>query len=295
MRHGRFLIAAFAAMFLILPSAGTVLGAHAGHKLVDIRAMQHPGHDRIVFEFQGGLPHDVTATWSTDEPLLVPSDLKSAAQGNAFITLHFQYAAGHDGYPPKSTYGPTVRAYDMRNLVQIKEIEDGAADLAFAVGVMKKTWVTTDTATNPPRVIVEIGTDFDRVPVNVWFGDATSYKGAAPYMDAVTRLVPADLVAHSTLHRLFAGPTLDEMAAGLELVRSGAKDFTDFRISDAGVARVQLTGGCELGGEPISIGKEITRTLKANDVIDWVKIYDPAGETTDPHHAADSLPECLIP
>lgn len=297
MRRSRHLIAILAAMFLIIPAASPALAdtANPGHTLVDITVASDPGHDRIVFEFKGGLPHDITADWTTTEPDYVPSGQPSAAQGNAFVVLHFNYATGHIGTPPVSSYGPTARAYDMRNLTQIKEIENSKADLAFAIGVMKQTWVTVDTKLSPARVIVQIGTDFERVPVKIWFGDPSSYGGGAPYMDAVTRLVPADMVAQSLLHRLFAGPTQGEKAAGLELVKSGAKDFTDFSVNTVDVARLQLTGGCQLGPEPISIGTEITRSLKTLVSIDWVKIYDPDGNTTDPDHPTDSLPECLTP
>ena len=294
MRRSRHLLAALAAIVLVIPAAGPVLGQSGGHALVDIKVAGDPGHDRIVFVFKGGVPHDVTATWSTTEPVYTANGQPSAAQGNAFVTLHLDYARGHDE-TDATTYGATSRAYDMRNLVQIKEIEDSATDLAFAIGVMKQTWVTTETRLDPPRVIVQIGTDFERVPVKIWFGDPSSYGGGAPYMDAVTRLVPADKVAHSLLHRLFAGPTQGEKANGLELVRSGAKDFTDFSVNEVDVARLQLTGGCQLGPEPISIGTEITRSLKNLVSIDWVKIYDPDGDTTDPDHPTDSLPACLIP
>ena len=54
--------------------------------LVEIRAAHHPGFDRIVFEFDGGLPERTTARW-VDRVTRDPSGLPLAVQGNAFIAV----------------------------------------------------------------------------------------------------------------------------------------------------------------------------------------------------------------
>ena len=96
------------------------------------------------------------------------------------------------------------------------------------------------------------------------------------------------------MDRLFAGPVPAERADGLRLVRSGATGFTDLRISD-GIARVQLTGGCDSGGSTVTIAGEIMPMLRQLASVRWVKIYGPAGHTERPNGRVDSIPTCLEP
>jgi len=101
--------------------------------------------------------------------------------------------------------------------------------------------------------------------------------------------------AFGALQRLFAGPTQAERAQGLRFVSSKATGFTNLRINGAGVARVQLTGGCSSGGSTFTIANEIMRTLKQFLSVHWVKIYDPSGHTERPTGHTDSIPSSLEP
>lgn len=297
MRAMRVAIAAFTALALLVPLTSVPVAADGPHTLVDIRAAQHVGHDRIVFEFLGGLPHDTTWHWNDAAPPEMPGNLPSVEQGEAYIHVTFDFVTGTEKVAPYgTTYGVEDRAYDLPNLLEIHTVQREVGTLSFALGVMHKTEVlSVRELTDPPRVVFEISSDFARTPVSIWFADRDTFAGGPPYMVAVQRTVPTHDIQRGVMRRLFAGPTLGEKADGLTLVRSQATGWTDLRVTDSGIARVQLTGGCKLGPAPVSIGKEITRTLKDLPGIGWVKIYGPYGQTSDPDHQTDSLPECLIP
>ena len=135
-----------------------------------------------------------------------------------------------------------------------------------------------------------------RLARGVWFVDQDRVSGPPPYVVRVSRVVPRDAVASSLLHRLWAGPTQAEKAAGLRFLSSEASDFAGLRINDAGVARVRLVGGCDGHGSTIAtIATELKPTLRQLPRVDWIKILDPAGTTSRPWGLSDSIPACLEP
>ena len=60
-----------------------------------------------------------------------------------------------------------------------------------------------------------------------------------------------------------------------------------------GIARLRLTGGCAGGSSSFTIADSIIPTLRRLRTVDWVKIYDPAGQTQYPTGRRDSIPSCL--
>lgn len=283
------------AVITLAPAAAAATPA-GSTTLVEIRAAHHPGVDRIVFEFRGGLPELAAVGWATTPPTLDPSGLPSHVQGNAFVTIVFHGAAGYESEPPHgTTYGPARRAFDLPNVSQVVTVGDYEAVMEMAVGVMVRTTLHATALTSPPRWVIDVGTDFPKRTLPVWYRDIT--PGAGPDLIAVSRQVPAATagVAHSLLHRLFAGPTLAERAAGLRFVASAATGFDGPRINDAGIARVRLTGGCDGHGAAITVASEIAPSLRALARVDWVKVLDPAGHTLSPWGPTDSIPACLVP
>ena len=104
---------------------------------------------------------------------------------------------------------------------------------------------------------------------------------AAVVTQPVSRPVIRPATASRALQRLFAGPTQAELARGLRFVTSGATGFSRATIHH-GVARVYLTGGCNSGGSAITVATEIMPTLRQFPSVQWVKIYDPPGDTEQP-------------
>ena len=75
---------------------------------------------------------------------------------------------------------------------------------------------------------------------------------------------------------------------------SGATGFSRATVHH-GVARVYLTGGCRSAGSTVTVATEIVPTLRQLPTVQWVKIYDPAGNTQQPAGDINSIPACLKP
>jgi len=158
------------------------------------------------------------------------------------------------------------------------------------------------TLTSPSRLVIDIEAAFQTVPKQVFFIDVNKVEeGTPPYVTPVSRPVLPASPATGVMDRLFAGPTPGEAEAGLLppkfpslTERSGATDYRNLRIRN-GIARIKLTGGCDSGGSTVTVADEIMPTLKQFDTVDFVKIYDPDGETEQPRGRTDSIPFCLEP
>lgn len=281
-----------AALLVGVPSAssGTV------PTLTGIRAAHHPGFDRLVFDFSGGLP-EVTRTRWVDVVRADGSGRRVRVAGNAFLGITMFNVIAHDETTSETTYGPTRRAFDLPNIATVVNSGDFEATVSFGVGVMRRTSILrTLRLRNPARYVVDIRTNFDRQRVNVFFQDSDNFAaGTPPFRRAVTRSVPVPGVANGALHRLYAGPTQGEQANGLRLVRSQSRSFADLEISPNRVARVRLTGGCSSGGSTFTVANLMRPTLKQFASVNWVKIYSPSGQTQTPGGQSDSIPVCLEP
>ncbi|HEY5985638.1 MAG TPA: hypothetical protein VIV12_04535 [Streptosporangiaceae bacterium] len=214
--------------------------------------------------------------------------------GSAKLEVRFSPATGHNE-AGDTTYGPARRTYALPNIIQVVNAEDFEGVLRFGVGLARQEPFHMFTLTSPSRVIIDVRTPFQTVNVRDYFLNLPNFEtGEHPYTQAVYRPVIPPAVAFGALQRLFAGPTQPERALGLRFAASKATGFSHLRI-DGGVARVQLTGGCSSGGSTFTIANEIRPTLKQFLPVQWVKIYDPSGNTERPYGHTDSIPECLEP
>jgi hypothetical protein len=259
--------------------------------LVDIRAAHHPGFDRIVFEFAGGLPATHRVQY-VDKLIADASGKRVRIAGRAILRVVLNPADAHD------SSGPTVprrRAFALPNIMTTVRAGDFEAVTTYGVGLAKRTPFRVFTLTDPARVVIDVTAAFRTVPHQVFlFNEDNFVANDEPFFTPVSRPVPAARPFVGSLDRLFAGPLPSEQADGLRLLRSRARGFTALRIDD-GVARVRLTGNCSSGGSTVSIAGEIMPTLREFPTVDWVKIYDPSGHTENPHGHTDSIPECLEP
>jgi len=255
--------------------------------LVAIRAAQHPTYDRLVFEFSGPLPDDDVRFVSQ-----VVQDASGASVpmvGDALLRVRFSPAAGHDD-SGRVTFGALRRTFALPNLIQVNAAGDFESVLSFGVGLAQAASFRTFTLTGPSRVVIDIDNQFRTVPAQVYFVD----NAAGQQPRAVSRPVIPPATARGALQRLFAGPTQEEQAQGLTFVNSGAGGFAMLTITD-GVARVLLTDDCASHGSTITIAGEIMPTLKQFTSVQWVKIFDPTGQTERPTGNVDSIPFCLEP
>ena len=295
---GRAAVGITLAIALVVSLMPTFAGAAAPEvpTLVDIRAAHHPGYDRIVFEFSGGLPDITRARW-VDALRLDPSDKPAKVQGNAFLTVLFRQAVAHDdgGQP---TLGPLRRAYDLPNIAHVAVIGDYEGYVTIGIGLMERTKVRkTYRLSGPARFVVDVNTDFPKKRVPVYFVDDDKVVAGDPVVvSQVKRYVRKLDPKRGALQRLYAGPTEGEKADRLRFISSRTYGFQRLRTNRFGVTRVQLRGQCNsMGSAVVTVADEIRATLMALPAVKWVKIYGPDGTTIWPTGRRHSDPYCLQP
>jgi hypothetical protein len=276
----------------VLGSPAYAGGAPSQPTLVDVRAAHHPGFDRVVFEFRGGLPADHHARY-VDRLIADGSGNKVRIAGRAILQLRMSNARSHgDGGGPSA---PGRTAYPLPNVMTTVRSGDFEGVVTYGIGLAKRTTFHVSTLHHPARVVVDVRAAFRTVQRKVWFFDKQRFDdNNAPFF--VPRLRPVIPLTSATglMDRLFAGVLTSERAGGLRLIRSEANGVTIRSIS-SGIARVQLTGGCSSGGSTVTIAGEIMPTLRHLTSVSWVKIYGPSGHTEHPLGQRDSIPACLEP
>ncbi len=278
---------------LVVPAL-TATGAPAAPAvptLVGIRAAHHPGFDRVVFDFAGGVPATVRTRYV--ETLLADGSGRPVRiAGRAVLRVRFEPAKAHDAS------GATVsrrRVFALPNVMTVVRAGDFESVTTYGIGLAKRTRVSVSTLTDPSRVVVDVRAGFPTVNRKVFFLDEDRFAAnTEPFFVVRMRPVRRGSPAVGVMDRLSAGVLLRERAHGLRLVRSAATGFANLSV-DNRIARVRLTGGCNSHGSTVTIAGSITPTLRQFAGVDWVKIYDPTGHTADPSGPSDSIPECLNP
>lgn len=259
--------------------------------LVGIRAAHHPGFDRVVFEFTGGLPSSVRVRY-VRRLIGDASGLPVRIAGRAILQLRFEAAQAHDS---GGATAPARKAFALPNVMTAVEAGDFEAVTTYGLGLARRTHVHVSSLQSPSRVVVDIRAAFRVVNRKVYFFDRDRFvANRPPFFVPRVRPVPALSQATGVLDRLFAGPLPREHANGLRLLRSEATGFTRLSIAD-GIARVRLTGGCSSHGSTVTVAGEIMPTLRQFRTVDWVKVYGPGGHTGSPTGHSDSIPACLEP
>lgn len=272
------------------PPAATATAGVA--TLVGVRAAHHPGFDRVVFDFRGGLPAGVDVR-SVDRLLGDATGTPVPVAGRATLQVRFEGTDAHDdaGQPT----APSSLAFALPNVTSVVRSGDFEAVTTYGIGLAAGRPFAVSTLRSPDRVVVDVEAAFRTVTRSVWFFDEGRYlRGTPPFTTPVPRPVLPRTPATGVTDRLFAGPTAAELARGLRLLPSGATGFRGLRIT-AGVARVQLVGGCRSGGSTVGIADELRPTLRQFPSVDAVKVLDPDGATENPWGPGDSIPECLEP
>ena len=260
-------------------------------QLVDVRVGSHPGFDRVVFEFDGPLPtdHDVRHVTRLRRG---GSGHAVRVAGSAVLQATFQGARLYRSGEPTA---PVRRAHPATNVITTVSAGEFEAVVAYGIGLMEREPFTVTTLRNPSRVVVDVETTFRTVTRPVFLLDRDAYRdGSGPDLRAVRRRVPATAPATGVLHRLYAGPTPAERAAGLGLVRSGTTGFAGLTISD-GTADVRLLGACRSGGATFTIANHVGRSLAGFRSVDRVVVRDRHGHTANADGSGGSIPTCLEP
>lgn len=279
---------------LALPVAAPAAGAAAPTvpTLVGVRAAHHPTFDRVVFDFTGGLPSSRQVGY-VSQLVGDASGLPVPIAGRAVLQVRFAPASAHDAAGRVTVPGRV--AFALPNVMTAVRSGDFEAVTTYGLGLASRQWFHVFTLSSPSRVVVDVGAAFPTVWRQVWFLNQPRFvANREPFFTPALRPVLPLTPATGLMDRVFAGPTPAEAAAGLRHLASGATGFGALSIS-AGIARVQLTGGCSSGGSTVTIAGEIQPTLRQLASVDWVKVYDPSGRTGTPTGRSDSIPACLEP
>lgn len=256
--------------------------------IVGIRAAHHPGFDRFVLEFDTpGAPASTVAF----VPALVGdfSGQRVPVPGRAVIRVQVQGAQAH-----REGGESTVmldQAFALPNVMSVRGAGDFEAVVTMGIGLARRMPFHVHRLTKPGRIAIDVSTAFPRTTRRVTFMDKDAPEGSTARI-TVRRAIPDAYPATGLLDRIFAGPTIAEQAAGIRLVASGATGFASVRVA-RGIARLRLTGGCEGGSSSFTIADSILPTLRRLRTVDWVKVYDPSGQTRYPTGRRDSIPSCL--
>jgi hypothetical protein len=117
--------------------------------LTAIRTGQHPGYDRAVFEFRGGVPgyhvEYVTEVRADASGKLVP------LAGHAFLHLVFRPSSAYQTY-----HGPATLRPGLPSLLQVSAAGDFEGYLSFGLGLSERVGFTISKLSNPSRVVVNI-------------------------------------------------------------------------------------------------------------------------------------------
>lgn len=285
------LLPAFLLLGLVPVAAPASAPAAPVPTLVGIRAAHHPGFDRVVFDFQGGLPASRRVRY-VDRLLGSGSGLPIRVAGRAVLQVRFEPAKAHAGM--RST-APGRVVFALPNVMTVVRAGDFEGVTTYGIGLTRRVPFHVHALGHPSRFVVDVAATFSTVNRKVFFFDSRRFAAnTRPFFTPTPRPVPTTTPATGVMDRLFAGPLARERAKGLRLVLSDATGFSHLTIRNR-VARVRLVGGCASHGSTVTIAGEIMPTLRQFASVDWVKIYDPAGRTERPNGRSDSIPTCLEP
>ncbi len=288
----RLALALLAAACAVPTLAVAVAAPATTPTLVGIRAAHHPGYDRVVLDFRGGLPASRQVSYvkslvgdASGQPVRIA--------GQAILKVRLEPAQAHDA-AGRST-APGRVAFALPNVMTVVQAGDFEAVTTYGIGLARRQPFTVSTLGNPSRVVIDIRAAFPTVSRKVWFLDQNRFvANTPPFFVPVRRPVQPLTPATGLMDRIYAGPLPGEHAHGLRLLLSGSTGYRGLRIA-SGVARVQLVGGCTSGGSTVTIAGQIQPSLRQLSTVDAVKIYDPSGSTEHPAGRVDSIPTCLEP
>ena len=158
---------------VVLSLAAAPAGAQDAPTLVDVRAGRHPGFDRVVFEFRGGVPeHRIDYV---EQLVQDGSGDPVSVAGAADLEVVFEGANAHseDGAP---TISPRRFSPGLPAVKELAQVGDFEAVVSYGVGVDRERPITVSTLSGPSRLVVDIstaGTDVE--------GGAGDDSGSLPF------------------------------------------------------------------------------------------------------------------
>lgn len=127
-----------------------------GALLVDVRTGRHDTFDRVVFEFDHGLPG--YRIEYVQPPILgefsgEPVDIA----GNAFLRVNFRMAAAHDPSTGEPTYtGPLEIVSRLPSLLELERTGDFEGQLTWVLGLTEEVDFRVFELEDPFRVAIDV-------------------------------------------------------------------------------------------------------------------------------------------
>jgi hypothetical protein len=180
MRALRLLFPCLLAGALIAPAAvadAVAAPAPVVPTLVGIRAAHHPGFDRIVFDFTGGLPRSRQVTY-VDQLTADASGLPVRIAGRAILQVRFEQANAHND-AGQSTASSRI-AFPLPNVMTAVRSGDFEAVTTYGIGLAKKETVKVFTLSRPSRVAIDIRAAFPTVARRVYFFNQPRFVANRP-------------------------------------------------------------------------------------------------------------------
>jgi hypothetical protein len=121
----------------------------------DVRIGTHEGYDRVVFEFEGGLPE---ASLERDEPPfhMEGSGFEVDVQGESFLRLIMRGGTKQQEDGNSSYDGPLEFETDHPALIHLIEGGDFEAQSTWYFGLAAESCVRVLTLDDEPRIVVDI-------------------------------------------------------------------------------------------------------------------------------------------
>jgi hypothetical protein len=121
--------------------------------MTDVRVGSHPGYDRLVIEFSGGIPAYKLVAQDPSTFVGPYSGRPVSVAGSAGIRL-FIY---HMYFPPSYQHGSNLKpAYGVMKQVVVMAVFEGQADVAIGLG--KPVCPAVSTLSSPSRLVIDFPT-----------------------------------------------------------------------------------------------------------------------------------------
>ncbi len=136
-----------------LPVEGSGTATHTN--ITDVRVGSHDGYDRIVFQFNGGIPQ--YSIQSATPPFMQdPSGRPLTVQGSAFLHITLRGATKMTDAGTSSYSGPRNFALTFPELVNLVEGGDFEAVSTRYAGLSRTGCLRVSTLTGPDRLVIDV-------------------------------------------------------------------------------------------------------------------------------------------
>ena len=119
----------------------------------DARVGLHDGYDRVVIEFDKGVPaHDLSFVETVRQ---AGSGRPVDIAGEATFLITLKNASGFNMDKGEATVDRTVDVSALSNVAQLQIVDDYEGQLRYGIGLKSRTDPTVDTLADPPRLVID--------------------------------------------------------------------------------------------------------------------------------------------